>query len=88
MNFTATGAGNAQNVSASEANFGGSFSASTAASGQPGSCSGIATIAAVNATTFTVTPAGAGICSFTISNGVGENATLDVTVTVTNVTGS
>lgn len=88
VSFTATGAANAQSVSASEADYGGSFSASTAAAGQPNSCSGIATIASTGATAFAVTPVAAGSCSFTIGGATGQSATLAVTVTVTNFGGS
>jgi hypothetical protein len=81
--FIATGAGNAQTVSASQAGFSGSFTAATAASGQAGSCSGVATIAAAGTNSFTVTPSGSGACTFTITGAGGMTASLGITVTVT-----
>lgn len=79
--FTATGASNAQTVNVSQTNYSGSFTAATT------TCSGIATIASTSASAFSVTPVAAGTCTFTISGGGGQSATLTVGVTTTSVGG-
>ncbi|MBV9408962.1 MAG: hypothetical protein JO164_09060, partial [Candidatus Eremiobacteraeota bacterium] len=71
-----------------QANYGGTFTSSTAASGQPNSCATIATISPATGTTFTVTPVAAGHCTFTIAGGGGNSATLTIDVTTTSVGGS
>jgi hypothetical protein len=79
---------NAQTTAASQIGYGGTFTASTAAGGQANSCSGIATISPATGTAFTVTPAAAGHCTFTITGGNAQSATLTVDVTTTSVGGS
>lgn len=86
--FTAVGASNAQSTTASESNYSGTFTAATAAAGQPNSCSGIATISPASGTTFSVTPVAAGHCTFTVSGGGTQSATLTIDVTTTTVGGS
>ena len=86
--FTAVGAANAQSTTASESNYSGTFTAATAAAGQPNSCSGIATISPASGTTFSVTPVAAGHCTFTLTGGGTQSATLTIDVTTTNVGGS
>ncbi|HEV8021736.1 MAG TPA: hypothetical protein VGP41_10760 [Candidatus Lustribacter sp.] len=80
--FTATGAANAQPVSAAQANYTGTFTASTT------TCGGIATISPASGTAFSVTPVAAGSCSFTIVGGSGQSATLTIGVTTTSFGGS
>jgi hypothetical protein len=80
--FTATGATNAQPVSASQTNYFGSFAASTT------NCSGIATISPSSGTAFTVTPVGTGTCTFTIAGAGATSATLTIGVTTTSIGGS
>lgn len=83
MSFSATGASNAQTLTASEIGYNGNFSASTA------NCSGIATISpGTSASAFTVTPAGVGTCSFTISDASAQTKSLSITVTTTTIVGS
>jgi len=86
LTFTGTGAANAQSVTASQIG-GTSFTASSPASGS-GSCTGIATIFPATGTIFTVTPAGAGSCAFTITGADGQSATVSIGVTVTTLGGS
>lgn len=86
--FTAVGAANAQSTTASETNYTGAFAASTAAAGQSNSCSGIATISPASGTNFSVTPVAAGHCTFTLTGGGTQSATLTIDVTTTNVGGS
>lgn len=80
--FTATGAANAQTVTATQVDYSGAFTASGT------SCSGIATISPASGTSFTVTPVGAGTCAFTIAGASGASATLSIGVTTTTVGGS
>jgi hypothetical protein len=82
LTFTAAGAANAQSTTASQANYTGTFTASTT------TCSGIATIASTGSAAFSVTPVAAGTCSFTITGGNNMTATLNVVVTTTTVGGS
>lgn len=82
LTFTATGAAYAQTTAASQAHYGGVFTASST------TCSGIATISLSTGSTFTITPVAPGSCTFTIAGGSGETATLAVTVTTTTVGGS
>jgi hypothetical protein len=84
--FTATGALNAQMVTASQSNYGGIFGASTPSTGS-GSCSGIASASPATGSAFTVTPNAAGQCAFTITGANGQNATLTVVVTTTTFGG-
>ncbi len=86
--FTAVGATNAQRTTASESNYAGTFTAATGAAGQTNSCSGIATISPASGTTFSVTPVAAGHCTFTLTGGGTQSATLTIDVTTTNVGGS
>uniref|UniRef100_E6Q3D4 Uncharacterized protein n=1 Tax=mine drainage metagenome TaxID=410659 RepID=E6Q3D4_9ZZZZ len=86
--FTAVGAVNAQSTTASETNYSGAFAASTAAAGQSNSCSGIATISPASGTNFSVTPVAAGHCTFALTGGGTQSATLTIDVTTTNVGGS
>ncbi len=86
--FTAVGATNAQSTTASESNYAGTFTAATAAAGQTNSCSGIATISPAIGTIFSVTPVAAGHCTFTLTGGGTQSATLTIDVTTTNVGGS
>jgi hypothetical protein len=89
LSLLGTGAVNSQMFTASQNNYGGAFTVTTPASGQPNSCSGIATVAPLlGAGPFTVTGVGAGTCSFTITGGNGLAATLTVVVTTTSVGGS
>jgi hypothetical protein len=80
--FTAAGAASAQSVSATQASYGGSFTASTT------TCSGIATISPASGSAFTVTPVAAGACTFIISGGGSQSTSLAVGVTTTGVGGS
>ena len=80
--FTATGASNAQTVTVTQSNYSGAFVAHGT------SCIGIATISAATAASFSVTPVAAGSCSFAITGGGGQNASLTVDVTTTTVGGS
>ena len=86
--FTAVGAANVQSTTASETNYSGAFAASTAAAGQSNSCSGIATISPASGTNFSVTPVAAGHCTFALTGGGTQSATLTIDVTTTNVGGS
>jgi len=80
--FTAAGAANAQSVSATQANYTGTFTASTT------TCGGIATISPATGTTFSVTPVAAGSCTFAIAGGGGQSMTLTIGVTTTTFGGS
>lgn len=86
--FTATGSPSTQSFTASESGYSGNFTASTAAAGQSSSCNSVATIAATNATSFSVTPLAAGQCTFTIAGFGLQTATLTVGVTTSTVGGS
>ena len=86
--FTATGSANAKSVSASQPNYNGTFTATTAAAGQSTSCSSIATIASSGGATFSVTPVAAGQCTFTITGFGNQSATLTVGLTTSSVGGS
>jgi hypothetical protein len=88
VSFTAAGSAYAQSVTATQANYIGSFAASTPPAGQTGSCSGIASISQTNAAKFSVTPVAAGHCVFSIAGGGGESAPLTIDVTTTTVGGS
>jgi hypothetical protein len=88
ISFAGTGAANAQTVTASQSNYGGAFTATTPAAGQPNSCSGIATIApTTSSSSFTIAPVGIGHCTFTITGGNGQTRTLTIDVTTTTVGG-
>ncbi len=87
LTFVATGPAYAQTVTATQANFSGLFSATTAAAGNATSCSGIVTVAATSATSFAVTPVAAGSCVETIAGGGGEPASLPISVATTSVGG-
>jgi hypothetical protein len=82
LSFTATGANNAQTVDVHQTNYAGKFAASTT------DCSAVATIASAGRTSFSVTPVGAGSCTFTIKGGGGRSATLSIGVTTTAIGGS
>lgn len=84
MSFLGTGAALAQNVTVSEANYSGAFSASST------TCAGIATIALQtgSTTTFVVTPVAVGTCSFSIADTLGQSKAVTVTVTTTTLGGS
>jgi len=84
LSFLGLGAGISQTVSASEGNYSGAFSASSA------TCPGIATIALQpgSTTVFVVTPAGAGSCSFLVSDSFGQSKAIPITVTTTAVGGT
>jgi hypothetical protein len=86
--FAATGASGAQTVTASESNYGGQFTISTAAAGQTSSCSGVATASPSSGTAFAVVPTGVGHCTFAIADGSGQTATLTIDVTSTTVGGA
>jgi hypothetical protein len=80
--FTASGSSYAQTVTVTQSNYSnGAFTAGTT------TCSGIATVAEASSTSFTFTPVGAGSCTYTISGGNGQSATLAVGVTTTSVGG-
>ena len=80
--FTATGASNAQTVAVTQGNYSGAFTASGT------TCTGIATISAATAASFSVTPVAAGSCTFTITGSGGQSAALTIGVTTTTVGGS
>ncbi len=80
--FTAAGTSNAQTVTVTQANYSGAFTASGT------TCTGIATISAATAASFSIVPVAAGSCTFTITGGGGQNATLTIGVTTTTVGGS
>jgi hypothetical protein len=82
LTFIAVGAANAQPVTAMQANYAGSFTASTT------TCGGIATISPATGTAFSVTPVAAGSCTFAIAGGAGQSTTLTIGVTTTNFGGS
>jgi len=89
LSFLGIGSANNQLFTVSEANYSGTFTVTTAATGQLNSCSGIATVSpSSGAGPFTVTPVGAGQCTFTVTGGNGQTATLTVGVAVTTVGGS
>ena len=88
LNFATTGAAAAQTFTASETGFSGTYSATTAAAGTAGSCSGIATISPTSGSgTFTVTPVAAGGCVFTVSDGT-HTAPETINITTTTVGGT
>lgn len=81
LDFTTVGAAAAQTTMATETFYLGPYSATTT------DCTGIATIAGPDTSdSFTVTPVGNGICSFTIAGASSPPATLKVTVTLTSGT--
>jgi hypothetical protein len=82
LSFLGTGTTNAQTVTATETNSSGPFTSSTT------DCSGIASISPASGDAFTITPTGAGSCSFIIADGSGHTASLSIVVTVTLVGGS
>jgi hypothetical protein len=90
LSFLGIGSAQNQQFTASEANYGGAFTVTTAAAGQPNSCSGIATVSPASSVNgpFTVTPVGAGQCTFTVTGGNGQTATLTIGVANTSVGGS
>jgi hypothetical protein len=88
ISFTGAGTSNAQNVTASQQGYSSNFVASTPNAGQTNSCSGVATISPSSGTSFTVTPVAAGACTFTLTGGSGQSATMKIDVTLTNVGGS
>ncbi len=74
---------------ATQNDYSGLFTVSTPASGQTNACSGIATVTPLTGFgIFTVIPVGAGQCTFTVTGGSGQTATLPVGVTITSVGGS
>jgi hypothetical protein len=79
--FTAVGSGVAQRVTVSQSGYSGAFTIPST------TCSGIATIAPVNATTFSVTPVAAGTCDAEIS-GAQAKSSLPISATTTTVSGS
>lgn len=88
LSFTATGAANALPFTASETGFTGTFTVTTPATGTANSCNGIATVAPASGTgAFTVTAAGNGHCTFSVSDGT-TSATETIDVTTTTVGGS
>ncbi|HEV2261525.1 MAG TPA: hypothetical protein VGR69_04470 [Candidatus Rubrimentiphilum sp.] len=84
MSFLGVGPSLAQTVVASEVNYSGAFTASST------TCTGIATIALQSGSTtmFSVTPVGAGTCSFSIADTMNQSKSFTVTVTTTTVGGS
>lgn len=89
MSFVGTGSANAQALTVSETNYSGTFTVTTAASGQPNSCSGIATVSPISGTgPFTVTPTGVGHCVSSVSGGNGQTAALTIDVSTTTLGGS
>jgi hypothetical protein len=83
LSFTAVGAPYAQSVTATQTDSSGTFTETAGAT----PCTGIATIAQTGAT-FTVTPVAVGTCSYKITGTNAASASLNVTVTTTNVGGS
>jgi len=81
LQFTATGATFAQTVTASELNYAGTFTASST------NCQEIASISPATGKTFTVTPVGAGSCTFTFTDSGGQNTQLVVHVATTTIGG-
>lgn len=84
MSFLGVGSSLAQTIVASEVNYSGAFSASST------TCTGIASIAlqSGSTTTFSVTPVGAGTCSFSIADTMNQSKSFTVMVTTTTVGGS
>ncbi len=84
LSFLSLGATNSQTVSASEGNYSGAFSASST------TCSAIASIALQpgSTTVFVITPVGAGSCSFSVADTLGQSKPLAVSVTTTTVGGT
>ena len=80
--FDGVGSSNARTVAVSQAGYGGAFAASSA------TCSGVATISPSTGRSFSVTPVGAGRCTFVFTGEDGSEVTLDVGVTTTAVSGS
>jgi hypothetical protein len=76
--FTSTGSASAAQSTASEKNYSGSFQVTNS------TCSGIAT-AAQSGAVFTITPVGAGSCSMTIGDSLGNAATLAIGVTLSSI---
>ena len=89
LSLLGSGAANAQTFTASQSNYGGGFTVTTPAGGQPNSCSAIATVSpSSGAGPFSVTGVAAGACSFTVTGGNGQSAPLTVVVTITTLGGS
>ncbi len=88
LNFSATGAANAEQLTVSETNYSGPFTVTT---GPTSSCSGIVTVSPSTGTgpsqVFTVTPAAAGNCTLVVNDN-GNNAPQSIAVTVTTTTGT
>jgi hypothetical protein len=76
LTFIGTGAALATTFSASETGYTGAFTESD-------TCSGIASVAAGAAGSYTITPSGAGTCSVTITDSYAQKAAVAVSVTVT-----
>lgn len=76
MSFNATGSANAQQLTVSESNFSGSFTAII-------DHGNIASVTQQNATTFLVTPLAAGTATITVTGATGHQMTVSVTVTTT-----
>ena len=84
ISFLGTGGGAARTFSVSQTNYSGAFTVSTAAQGQPTSCSGIAIVSPTSAVApgpFTVTPTGYGNCAFTVTGGGNQPVSLEIMVT-------
>ena len=79
--FLNIGSGFAQTSTVSQAGYGGAFTIGTT------TCAGIAN-AVISGTTITVTPVGAGSCTYTVSGGNGQSSPLAISVTTTTVGGS
>jgi hypothetical protein len=80
LTFTETGTVANQTATASEANYGGVFTASTTTCGSGSSA--IATISPAQSNgQFTVTPVNAGACTFTISDSNNQSVPLSISVT-------
>lgn len=78
LTFLGAGAALAQSVNVSETNYSGAFSVTSA------SCSAIAAADKPNSSgAFSITPLGAGSCTFTFTDAQQRTATLSVSVTVT-----
>ena len=76
--FLGVGGALAQTVTVSETNYSGVFTVTSA------NCSGIASTSASSSSgAFSITPLGAGSCSFTFTDGQQKTVALPVSVTVT-----
>jgi hypothetical protein len=83
LSFLGVGSNLTSTVAVSEANFTGSYTASTS------NCSGIASLTtnASSTTSFTFSPAGVGTCTYSITDGV-ATATLPISVKLSSITAS